>query len=177
MWLISSIYGGREMLKTLSSSVKFKVVTSTRDLDAIVQLAEQAHTESRFGYIPFSAAKVRKTALAAFENQSRHAVMLATKDHEPVGFAYCTISEYHIGTEVLLTTIHNMNVARTVRQTLSGGRIALGLFRGIETWSKARGAHEILFHVTSGVGLERAHKLAKRLGYKFIGGSYNLELK
>ena len=78
-----------------------------------------------------------------------------------VGFVYCAVDEYHIGSDILLTTIHNMNVSRTVRSSLSGGQIALGLFRGVETWSQARGAKEILFHVTSDVHLAQAHKLAK----------------
>ncbi|PXW78220.1 hypothetical protein BZA02_11123 [Ruegeria sp. P4] len=98
--------------------------------------------------------------------------MLAIKNEKPVGFAYSSVGEYHIGKGVLLTTIHNMNVSMHVRSKLSGGRIALGLFKGVETWSQARGAKEVLFHVTSDIQLARAHKLAKRMGFKFIGGSY-----
>ncbi|MEP1959028.1 MAG: hypothetical protein ABJK65_09350, partial [Kangiellaceae bacterium] len=135
-------------------------------------LAEEAHNESRFRYIQFSAKKVEKIALAAIKNDKRHAVMIAEKDAQPVGFAYCSVGEYHIGTGALITTIHNINVSKDVRSSLSGGRTALGLFRGIETWSKARDAKEILFHITSDVDLARAHKLAKRLKYAFIGGSY-----
>ena len=98
--------------------------------------------------------------------------MIAEKHGQAVGFVYCSVGEYHIGSDVLLTTIHNMNVFRTVRSSLSGGKIALGLFRGVETWSQARKAKEILFRVTSDVNLAQAHRLAKRIGYKFVGGSY-----
>jgi hypothetical protein len=69
--------------------------------------------------------------------------MIAERRGQAVGFVYCSVGEYHIGSDVLLTTIHNMNVARSVRSSLSGGKIALGLFRGVETWSQARGAKEI----------------------------------
>lgn len=102
--------------------------------------------------------------------------MLATINDEPVGFTYCSVGEYHIGEGVLLTTIHNMNVTRSVRASLAGGRVALGLFKGVETWSKARGGKEVLFHVTSGVDLARAHKLAKHIGFEFVGGSYVKDL-
>lgn len=155
-----------------ASNLVFRMAIKKSDLPAIVALAREAHEESRFGYIPFSDKKVRKIAMAAFKDQKRHAVMLALKNKIPVGFLYCSVGEYHIGTGVLLTTIHNMNVSRSIRASLSGGRVALGLFKGVETWSKARGAKEILFHVTSDVDLARAHKLAKRIGYKFVGGSY-----
>ena len=137
-----------------------------------MRLAQEAHDESRFHYISFNPDKVRKIARAAFRSQKRHAVMIAEKHGQAVGFVYCSVGEYHIGSDVLLTTIHNMNVSRTVRSSLSGGKIALGLFRGVETWSQARGAKETLFHVTSDVNLSQAHKLAKRIGYKLIGGNY-----
>jgi len=152
--------------------LSFRLTTDKNDIPYLIDLAREAHSESRFGYIPFSVDKVRKIALGAFKDTKRHAVMLASRGEVPVGFAYCSVGEYHIGEGVLLTTIHNMNVSRSIRSSLSGGRVALGLFKGIETWSKARGAQEILFHVTSDVSLARSHKLAKRIGYKFIGGSY-----
>jgi len=156
----------------LKAGLSFQLASSDSDLPAIVQLARESHAESRFGYIPFNPDKVRKIAKATFKDQKRHAVMLAEKRGRAVGFVYCSVGEYHIGSDILLTTIHNMNVSHTVRSSLAGGKIALGLFRGVETWSQARGAKEILFHVTSGVHLAQAHKLAKRIGYKFIGGSY-----
>lgn len=158
--------------QTGDSPLSFRLTTDKNDIPYLIDLAKEAHSESRFGYIPFSGDKVRKIALGAFKDTKRHAAMLAFKGDVPVGFAYCSVGEYHIGQGVLLTTIHNMNVSRSIRSTLSGGRVALGLFKGIETWSKARGAQEILFHVTSDVDLARSHKLAKRIGYKFIGGSY-----
>lgn len=99
-------------------------------------------------------------------------MMVARNRGKPAGFAYCSIGEYYIGTGTLVTTIHTINVLREVRHGLRGGRAALGLFRGVETWSNARSSKEILFHVTSDIDLKRTHKFIKRLGYRFIGGSY-----
>ncbi|MBY6156552.1 GNAT family N-acetyltransferase [Pseudooceanicola nitratireducens] len=158
--------------KNANTEPSFRLASTDSDLPAIVRLAQKAHKESRFGYIPFNADKVLKIARAAFKDQKRHAVMIAERCGQAVGFVYRSVGEYHIGSDVLLTTIHNMNGSRTIRSSLSGGKIALGLFRGVKTWSKARGAKEILFHVTSDVNLAQTHKLAKRIGYKFVGGSY-----
>ena len=102
----------------------------------------------------------------------RHGGFLATKGDTPLGMLYCSTGEYHIGTDILLTIIHNISVRRDVRECLSGGRVALGLLSGAKSWSKARGAKEILLHVTSGVDLARSHKFAKRMGFQFVGGSY-----
>lgn len=154
------------------SRLSFHVVEDSRDLPELLHLAREAHEEGRFNYIAFSPEKVRKIAQRAMADPKRRAVMLARRGNDPVGFAYCSAGEYHIGKGALITTIHNINVSRHVRASLSGGRVALGLFKGVETWSKARSAREVLFHVTSDVDLARSHKFAKRMGFQFIGGSY-----
>jgi hypothetical protein len=154
------------------AKLQFRMANAATDIPALIELAREAHTESRFGYIPFSEAKVRKIVATALKDEKRHGIMVVLRGDDLVGAASCSVGEFHIGTGVLLTTIHNINVKRKERASLSGGRVALGLFKGIETWSKARGAEEILFHVTSGVDLARIHKLAKRMGYQFVGGSY-----
>ncbi len=147
-------------------------MTEERDIPALVALAQEAHEESRFSYIRFSPEKVRKIALTALKDTKRHGLFLAEKEEKPVGFAYCSVGEYHIGEGTLIATIHNVNVSRSVRGRLGGGRVALGLFNGIHSWAKARGAAEVLLHVTSGIDLARMHKFAKRNGYRIIGASY-----
>lgn len=152
--------------------LSFAVLSSSDVMEDIVFLAEQSHNESRFSYISFAPEKVRAIAERALANPKRHGVMLCRDNGAPVGFAYCSVGEYHIGTGTLVTTIHNLNVLRDIRHSLNGGRVALGLLKGIDSWSRARSSAEILFHMTSGVELERSHKFIKRLGYRLIGGSY-----
>lgn len=150
----------------------FAELKDTAAMDDIVFMAQQAHEESRFSYIDFASHKVRAIAERAIADPKKNAVMMAWDDRKPVGFLYCSVGEYHIGVGALVTTIHNVNVLKDVRHSLRGGRVALGLFRGVETWSQARAATEILFHVTSDIDLGRTHKFIKRVGYRFIGGSY-----
>jgi len=154
------------------SRTRFALISDMSHMDEIVTMAREAHAESRFSYIDFAPIKVRAIVERAISNPRQHAIMMAWEDGKPVGSAYCSVGEYHIGVGTLVTTIHNINVLKDVRHSLRGGRIALGLFRGMETWSQARSSREILFHVTSDVDLGRTHKLIKRLGYRFIGGSY-----
>lgn len=161
----------------VAKGLTFRTVHGVSDLPALIALAKEAHNESRFSYIPFCQTKFEKVAARAFADEKRFGAMLAFKGRDAVGFAYCSVGEYYIGKELLLTTIHNLNVSKKLRTPLSGGKVALGLFRGIETWSEARGAHEILLHVTSSIDLERTHKLAKRLGYNFVGGNYAKTLR
>jgi hypothetical protein len=160
------------MMKSKPTNLRFWQCTDEADIPDIISLAREAHDESRFSYIKFSDAKVRKITKSALQNNKQQAILMVAKGDRPIGFASCSIGEYHIGEGAFISTIHNMNVSQSFRSTLAGGRAALGLLKGIETWSKARGAIEVLFHVTSDVDLARSHKFSKRIGFKFVGGSY-----
>ena len=155
-----------------SGRLHFCVVKDTSHIADIIDLARIAHDESRFAHIPFAPDKVRKSVLDALDTPRQKGVFLARRSETPVGFAGCSVGEYQIGTDVLIATIHNLNVRKEVRSMLNGGKVALGLFKGMETWARARNAHELLFHVTSGTDLPRTHKLVKRTGYTLIGGNY-----
>ncbi|PRY94225.1 hypothetical protein [Donghicola tyrosinivorans] len=158
---------------TLRHGFRFEVLDqSFTDVQGLVELARSAHDESRFSYIPFAPQKVEAIIRRSMEDTKRHGVLLCRDATQLVGMVYCSIGEYHIGAATLLTTIHNMNVRPDVRHKLRGGYAALGLLRGVESWSQARNASEILFHVTSDVELQRTHSFIKKRGYRFIGGSY-----
>lgn len=155
------------------SKLSFEVLTQAEDrLEELISLTRTAHEESRLSYITFDPRKVEAIVRRAVIDTKRHGIMMCYEDDRAVGVAYCTIGEYHIGAGTLVTTIHNINVLPEKRRGLSGGKVALGLIRGVETWSQARNAKEIFFHVTSGVHLGRTHKFVRRLGYQFVGGSY-----
>ncbi|KZL24101.1 hypothetical protein [Pseudovibrio sp. WM33] len=68
-----------------SSAYTFRLVGSKQDIPAVIELARQAHEESRLGYIPFSEKKTQKIAENAIKDPTRHAVMLALKAEQPVG--------------------------------------------------------------------------------------------
>ena len=155
-----------------AKGLRFSEISNLSDIDDIIYLAKRAHDESRFSYIEFAPEKVKSIVKRALEKPKQNGIFLAHRGDKAVGFVYFSIGEYHIGKGTYLTTIHNINVLKEERSTLNGGRIALGLLRGVETWSQARSSSEILFHVTSGVELARTHKLIKRVGYRLIGGSY-----
>jgi hypothetical protein len=107
-----SILHNENNTKTL---FRFKVCDQEDDAESIVGLAREAHALIRFGYIPFSEAKVRKIVEKALLSPKRQGILLAYKGDTLVGGAFCSVGEYHIGTGTLLTTIHNINVAQTTR--------------------------------------------------------------
>lgn len=152
--------------------LRFGVFDGSVSIADVVVLVERAHRESRFADIPFAPDKVNALADRVLRDPARHGMLLCWKGDTLVGFLYCSIGEFFIGTETLMTTVHTIFTRPENRRGLNAGRAALGLIKGVESWSAARRASEILFHVTSDVSVPRSHKLLKRLGYKFIGGSY-----
>jgi len=157
-------------------SLVFAELKNTDAMEDAVFLARRAHEESRFSHITLAPRKVRAIAERALSDPHRHAVMMAWKKGKPVGTVYCSVGEYRIGVGTPITAIHDIFVLKETRQSLRGGRVALGLLRGVDTWSQARSSKEILVHVTSGIDMGRTHKLIKRLGYRFIGESHAKDL-
>ncbi|AHD03198.1 hypothetical protein [Leisingera methylohalidivorans] len=156
------------------AAVTYRVATSEDDIPAIITLAREAHEESRYRHIPFSEEKVRKLAMSAFAEGAPHVVPLAFNGGVPVGHAACSVGKYHIGTGMQIASIQNISASRNVRSALGGSRVALGLMQALHRWATAQGAQELTLHGTSGVDLQRLHKLAARLVYEFTGGNYTL---
>jgi len=150
----------------------FSLLGPGTDIAPVIALARAAHAESRFGYIPFSSEKVEALIARIVASPSRSACILAARGDDLAGMLWCSVGEYHIGSDVLLATIHNLNVQKSLRATLAGGRVTLGLMKRAEAWSRAKGAREVLFHVTSGVETARTDRLMRKMGYEAMGGNY-----
>jgi hypothetical protein len=159
------------------SGVTFRIVTAESDAKSIIDLARINHSETWLSGVEFSELKVQRMVEKGLKDPAHQGGFLALKNGQAIGFAYCVIGEWAFATGALLTTIHALYVRRDVRESLSGGRAAVGLLTGVATWSKARGARDISFHVTSGVDLTRTHKFIKSMGFDFVGGNYVRHLK
>ena len=152
--------------------LRFALLDDERNISDVVYLAREFHEESRFGNIPFAPEKVKAISQIILQDPSHQAVTVCRERGEAVGAMHGSAGEYNIGKGVIVSTFHSLFVLPRIRKTLLSGRVTLGLMRGVEKWSRARGAKEILFHATSDIDLERTHTFIQRLGHRFIGGSY-----
>jgi hypothetical protein len=152
--------------------LKFSVVTELDEMLSLESLARDALAESRFSYFDFSPEKFERLARTASSDVGRHGVLVAKVDDKPVGFVYCTIGGLAIGDGPLITTVTMFFVKDNVRTTLLGGKASYGLLTGLESWTKSRGGHEVLFHANFGRASERIHGFLKRCGFEVLGGSY-----
>ncbi len=156
--------------------VRFRPVTNQERHTSFIELMKEAHSESRLKHIPFSTEKAEKIVLKATRDKKKHLIIVAEVGRVPIGFAACSIGEYYLGKDAVISTIHAVYVSPKIRKTLISGRISMPLLKRVATWSRARGAKEILLHVTSQVDIARTHNIAQKLGFNLTGGNYALKL-
>lgn len=152
--------------------LKFSVVTELDEMLSLEPLAREALAESRFSYFDFAPDKFGKLARVASSDVGRHGVLAAKVGGEPVGFVYCTLGGLAIGNGPMITTVTMFFVDSQKRESLLGGKISYGLLAGLESWTRARGGREIIFHANFGSVSERVHRFLKKRGYETVGGSY-----
>ena len=160
-----------------SSGVKFRVASAKSDLELIIELARNAHSESYFAEISFSEAKVKRIVTEAIEKPKTHCLFLASRNGDLVGIGGCIANEFYIGEGEFLTTIHTLAVKKAERARLDGGKAGLGLLEAIRRWSEIRNVKRILFHATAAIDIERTDGLMAKLGYDRLGTSFCLDLR
>ena len=158
------------------SRINLRFANTAADLDTAYPLMVELHETSRFNYAPFSKEKCERVAARAFDNPDQHAIVIAEIDDEPVGFIFCSLSEYLIGTDELLTSVMAFYVSRRHRDTLMGGKAAIRLLSTVIEWSRKRNSREVMIHVTSGIDIQRTDRFLRRANFKVIGANYAFAL-
>ena len=160
-----------------SPQMTLRVAESTADLAFIGPLTVAFHTESHFGDIPFSEEKRDRLLARALDRPDRFALLIAAYDDRPVGFLYCSISDYVVGRDDLITTILSFYIGGEFRNSIIGARAAVRLLKGAVRWSEARAAREVLVHATAGIDVTRADRFFRKAGFGILGASYFLPLR
>lgn len=152
--------------------VEYQVLTQLGDILPLEPLARDIISESRFFYFTFSEKKFKRLASDISKNPKSQGLLVAYIRGKPFGLVYCNAGELALGEGHIITTVIMFFVDKSIRHTLLGGKTALALLVGLESWSKARNAKEVLFHANFGSVSERVHKFLKRRGFETVGGSY-----
>jgi GNAT superfamily N-acetyltransferase len=140
------------------------------------ELARSVHEEGIFASIPFSEAKFYKYFDNTIDDPENFLSLAAKLDGKLVGFAYCYVGGYFIGSEATVVTVNTICVDKSVRSGILGGKVAVKLVKAIETWAKSRGAHLILYHVTSGRGVSGIDRFFRKMGMTTLGGNYGVRI-
>jgi len=137
------------------------------DLPALVEGAGRAHALTRFRSQPHDAQKVAHAFTELIEQrQCRYGCFVAEDAAGRVVGALIGSIERQVLSEVCTASVMHFDVLPE-----SGmGEHAIRLLRAFELWSVNRGAIEIAFEV--GTRTQRLGRLARRMGFRAMGGNY-----
>lgn len=171
-----NVYWDGTRQRMARSHIALRFAKTKADVDKVFPLMVELHETSRFHSIPLSREKCNRFASRAFDNPDRHALVLAEIDDEPIGFIFCSLSEFMVGTDALLTSVIAFYVGRRHRATMAGGKAAIRLLSTIIEWSRKRGSREVMIHVTSGIDIQRTDRFLRRANFKVIGANYSFAI-
>ncbi|MBB3571562.1 hypothetical protein [Rhizobium sp. BK491] len=142
------------------------------DWRALHELVRKVHERTVFSHIPFSDRKYAAIEAQARNPQPHQCLLVADVAGRVVGLAWFSAGEYLLGEGTVLTTTHLLGIDSEFCGPFRAAKVFVKLLRGVAAWSKTRGAHQILVHVTTGYALKQTDRLIRAGGGVCIGGSY-----
>tara|TARA_R100001460_G_scaffold16254_6_gene35629 strand:- start:450 stop:920 length:471 start_codon:yes stop_codon:yes gene_type:complete len=140
------------------------------DVLCIFEMARDFHAESELNDIPFDDAVFARYLEGQIEDDAS-CIFVAEVSGENVGFIFGSIYQLYFSQ----TFAANSDIWY-VRPEYRGGLIGVLLLRCFEKWAKEKGARFLVNGSSSGISLERTHKLIERLGYESVGSEYRRDL-
>ncbi|MEP2676520.1 MULTISPECIES: hypothetical protein [Roseobacteraceae] len=139
-------------------------------------LMRAAHEKSVLGDIPFSNAKFDKAFDKTLQPAGQHLGLVVMLGDRVLGSYYCSLGGYFIGDGGRIVSVTTFNIDLGCATGMLGGKVALRLAKGIETWAQASAATHVLYYVTAGVEIMRADRFFRKIGMKQLGGNYGSKL-
>ncbi|TAN76894.1 MAG: GNAT family N-acetyltransferase [Magnetospirillum sp.] len=161
--------GGNEAPVAVAGGVHVRLAKTEADLRAMLDLGRLLHAESRYRTLPVDEARLLAMGRRALETRNP-GLILAERDGRIVGMAVVALGE-HFFSPALCATVQMIYVAPEAR----GGASAVKLIRGLRTWAKQAGAHDLHINVTTGIKADKTDRMLRRMGFRQTGGNYVLE--
>jgi len=152
--------------------IKTFLVTRPEEVELVLPLAREFHTESRYGHLPFSELKLRRVFAAGLDRPNESMGAYVLRGEQVVGIVHVRVGDYFLGEGGRMATLHAFYTAASIRHSLLGGKVALRLLRIAMDWARAQNAEETHIWSTSGIGAERTDALLRKFGFKMYGGNY-----
>ncbi|MEM6888107.1 MAG: hypothetical protein AAF636_08210 [Pseudomonadota bacterium] len=143
---------------------------------AVRALTRAMHEKTLFGDIPFSNAKFDRFFDQSLSTPDQHLGLVVTLGNRVLGYSHCSLGGYFIGEGASIVSVVALTVDPDVSEGLLGGKVALRLTKGIETWAQSRRATHVLYHVTTGTEMARADRFFRGCGMKQVGGNYGYQV-
>tara|TARA_A100001391_G_C5018026_1_gene265062 strand:+ start:383 stop:853 length:471 start_codon:yes stop_codon:yes gene_type:complete len=141
------------------------------DVLCIFEMARDFHSESELSDIPFDDGVFARYLQEQIEDDMSSCIFVAEVNGENVGFIFGSIYQLYFSE----TFAANSDIWY-VRPEYRGGLIGVLLLRNFEKWAIQKGARFLVNGSSSGISLERTHKLIEKLGYESVGSEYRRDL-
>jgi GNAT superfamily N-acetyltransferase len=143
------------------------------DVSGFALAGSRVHGATRFQSFDYDVERVAQSLGAIVANPAGpHCFIVAVDEQEePIGWLIGCI-ECHFFSDRLVASIINYGVLPERRM----GGAGLRLLTAFRRWAQNRGAVELNAGVNSGTDLERVDRFLRRLGFKFMGGNYSMNL-
>jgi hypothetical protein len=140
------------------------------DLPDLVELAQQAHLESRLAWIPFRAQRLWRTLETRISNSNHCLIVAYNPNYELIGFLHGQLERYDFAS-ASLARLQHWYVSPKVR----GSLVAMKMFTGFQQWAQQKQVVELV--VTAQFDNARTDaqtiKLLQKLGLKQSGITFN----
>ena len=159
-----------------SGAVSIHLLASERDIEETLPLALAAHREGRHRRYPLDAERRRRFLRERFlADPTRYGFLVARHRGRAVGMLTCHAQTLFYSDATVVSCL-SFYVLGSVRRTLLGGRVALGLLDAGRRWALNRRAVEWQMHVTNGIHIGQTDRMLRRVGFRQTGGNYAMGL-
>jgi GNAT superfamily N-acetyltransferase len=141
------------------------------DIAAIVALGRLMHVESAMAFLPFKTEKVERYLRNLTTNQ-RNCLIVAESGDGIVGAIGGFLTDYFFCDETLA-----IDTGLFVQSEFRGTSAAIRLIRRFIEWAKEKGVAEVCLSVSTGVEIEKSHRMFVGLGLAHVGGVYKLRTR
>ena len=157
-------------------AVSVHLLASERDIAATLPLALAAHREGRHRRYPLDPERRRRFLTEHFlADPKRYGFLIARHGARAVGMLTCHAQNLYYCDATVVSCL-SFYVPGSVRGTLLGGRVALGLLDAGRRWALNRRAVEWQMHVTNGIHIGHTDRMLRRVGFRQTGGNYAMGL-
>lgn len=151
-------------------SVQIRLAENEDDLNILAGMVTAFHDEAKLR--TESAVLLQGWRKQWREKANRHGVLIAELRGVPVGVLVAQVGAHAF-------------TAKTAAQCLGfyvnpehrGGFAAVKLLQGFKKWAAERNIETLTLHVTSGIDTARTDRLLRRMGFRQMGGNYEMALQ
>lgn len=137
------------------------------DLPQVLAFSRRLHELSRFSFLNFDEARVRRLFDVHVEQPQKRCGLIALQGSRSLGILAGYIEHYRFCSELVA-----VDEIFFIDPAFSGGWAAVRLLKAFRTWAIEAGAREVHIGTATGINSERTGRFLQHLDFEPIGALY-----